>query len=103
MSGPGLAPDGDFTRDALLEKAGKLTALGQTCRRGGLRLAYHNHNPEFARNNAEMNGLADATEPESLQFLMDAGHARLGGGGEGRGRENENQPDGGGRKTASHG
>lgn len=80
MSGSGLAPDGNFPRDALLKKAASLNALGETCRRGGLRLAYHNHNPEFARQNAEMQGLAQETDPIRVQFLMDAGHARLGGG-----------------------
>lgn len=80
MSGSGLAPDGNFTRDALLKKAASLNALGDACRRGGLRLAYHNHNPEFARQNAEMQGLAEETDPIRVQFLMDAGHARLGGG-----------------------
>jgi sugar phosphate isomerase/epimerase len=80
MSGTGLAPDGNFPRDALLKKAASLNALGETCRRAGLRLAYHNHNPEFARQNAEMQGLAEATDPIRVQFLMDAGHARLGGG-----------------------
>jgi inosose dehydratase len=80
MSGSGLAADGRFTRDALTAKAAALDVLGQTCRAGGLRLAYHNHNPEFANDNAEMNGLAEATSSEKVDFLMDAGHARLGGG-----------------------
>jgi inosose dehydratase len=80
MSGAGLAKDGIFTPDALRQKAASLNALGQICRQGGLRLAYHNHNPEFARNNAEIEALADATGRERVHFLMDAGHARLGGG-----------------------
>ncbi len=80
MSGAGLAPDGNFSPDALRGKAAALNALGETCRRAGLRLAYHNHNPEFARQNAEMQGLAEETDPIRVQFLMDAGHARLGGG-----------------------
>ena len=80
MSGSGLAADGKFSREALTKKAAELDALGQTCRRGGLRLAYHNHNPEFANDNAEINGLAEATGSENVDFLMDAGHARLGGG-----------------------
>jgi inosose dehydratase len=80
MSGPGLDKDGNFTKAALEQKAATLDALGKTCRDGGLRLAYHNHNPEFARRNAEMNALADATDRERLYFLIDAGHAKLGGG-----------------------
>ena len=80
MSGSGLAADGNFKPDALREKARALNAIGATCRQAGLRLAYHNHNPEFARDNAEMNGLAEGTDREKVSFLMDAGHARLGGG-----------------------
>jgi sugar phosphate isomerase/epimerase len=57
-----------------------LSTLGDTCRRGGLRLAYHNHNPEFANGNAEITGLAEATDAAAVNFLMDAGHAHLGGG-----------------------
>ncbi len=80
MSGTGLAANGIFTPEALRAKAATLTAHGKTCRAGGLRLGYHNHNPEFARQNAEMNALAEATAPEDVSFLMDAGHAKLGGG-----------------------
>src|SRR4051812_17683470 len=74
MSGTGLASNGVFPREALLKKAAALNALGQTCRQGGLRLAYHNHNPEFANHNAEIEGLAEATDREAVDFLMDAGH-----------------------------
>jgi sugar phosphate isomerase/epimerase len=80
MSGSGLAADGNFTAEALRRKVATLNELGRTCRQGGLRLAYHNHNPEFARRNAEMDALAADTDPERVSFLMDAGHARLGGG-----------------------
>lgn len=80
MSGTGLAANGVFTADALQRKADALNTLGETCRKGGLRLAYHNHNPEFARDNAEVNALAESTDPERVHFLMDAGHAKLGGG-----------------------
>ena len=80
MSGPGLAQDGVFPAEALARKASSLNQLGETCRAGGLRLAYHNHNPEFAGRNAEMDGLAASTDRERVSFLMDAGHAKLGGG-----------------------
>jgi sugar phosphate isomerase/epimerase len=80
MSGTGLAANGVFTPESLQQKATSLDELGRTCRQGGLRLAYHNHNPEFARQNAEIVALAEATDGERVQFLMDAGHARLGGG-----------------------
>lgn len=80
MSGTALAADGVFTKEAVRKKAAALDALGQTCRQGGVRLAYHNHNPEFANHNAEIEALAEATDPQRVDFLMDAGHARLGGG-----------------------
>jgi sugar phosphate isomerase/epimerase len=80
MSGVGLSPIGKFESEAVHAKATKLEALAKTCRDNGLRLAYHNHNPEFANHNAEINALADATLPELVDFLIDAGHAYLGGG-----------------------
>lgn len=80
MSGAGLAANGVFTQEAVSTKAATLGALGQACRQGGLRLAYHNHNPEFANGNAEIEALAENTEPHRVDFLIDAGHARLGGG-----------------------
>ena len=80
MSGRGLSPEGRFEKAALLEKANRLNALARTLGEHRLRLAYHNHNPEFANHNAEINGLAENTDPALVQFLMDAGHGYLGGG-----------------------
>ncbi len=80
MSSAGLSPVGRFEPEALRTKAVKLEALGKTCREHVLRLAYHNHNPEFANHNAEIEGLAGATSAELVDFLVDAGHAYLGGG-----------------------
>ncbi|HTM47252.1 MAG TPA: sugar phosphate isomerase/epimerase family protein [Bryobacteraceae bacterium] len=80
MSGAGLAANGKFEEGALREKAAKLDVLGKVCRKHGLRLTYHNHNPEFANGNAEIEGLAKLTNPEAVEFLMDAGHGYLGGG-----------------------
>jgi inosose dehydratase len=79
MSGSGLAIKSDFEA-AVRAKADQLNALAKTCKENGLRLAYHNHNPEFANGNAEINGLAKYTDPELVSFLMDAGHGYLGGG-----------------------
>ena len=80
MSGAGLAPDGKFEEPALRAKATALEAFGKQCRAHGIRLAYHNHNPEFANHNAEIEGLAKYTSSELVDFLMDAGHGYLGGG-----------------------
>src|SRR5258708_3518683 len=48
MSNAGPAEAKNTDADAWRQKAAALEELGKTCRRGGLRLAYHNHNPEFA-------------------------------------------------------
>ena len=65
---------------ALREKASRLDALAAIAKQNGVRIAYHNHNPEFAYNNAEIEGLVRFTDPSLLDFLVDAGHAYLGGG-----------------------
>jgi sugar phosphate isomerase/epimerase len=80
MSGAGLSPEGRFEKDAVRKKAAAMGVLAKLCRKQGLRLAYHNHNPEFANHNAEIEALAAATNPELVDFLMDAGHGYLGGG-----------------------
>jgi inosose dehydratase len=80
MSGGGLSPEGRFEHSALMEKAKEIDRLGRVAQEKGLRLAYHNHNPEFANHNAEIEGLAENTDPKLVSFLMDAGHGYLGGG-----------------------
>jgi inosose dehydratase len=80
MSGEGLARDGKFAKPELVHKAAKLTEQSKVCRDAGLRLAYHNHNPEFANHNAEIEALAQETDPDLVHFLIDGGHAYLGGG-----------------------
>jgi inosose dehydratase len=80
MSATALSPEGKFEPEALRAKAAKLEALAKMCREKDLRLAYHNHNPEFANHNAEMEALAEATSQDLVDFLMDAGHGYLGGG-----------------------
>jgi sugar phosphate isomerase/epimerase len=79
-SGSGLSPEGKFEKSALMQKVQELEQLAGVLKEHGLILAYHNHNPEFANNNAEMNGLAENTKPGLVQFFMDAGHGYLGGG-----------------------
>ncbi len=80
MSGKGLSAEGAFEKEALLQKAKELDKIGRMLKENRLRLAYHNHNPEFANHNAEMDGLAENTDPALVNFLMDAGHGYLGGG-----------------------
>jgi len=80
MSGKGLSPEGRFEKAALLQKAREMETIARMLQDHRLRLTYHNHNPEFANANAEMNGLAENTSPALVGFLMDAGHGYLGGG-----------------------
>lgn len=80
MSGKGLSKTGEFTPDALKEKVAALERYGKVCNDAGIKLAYHNHTDEFANNNAEINGLAEHSDPQLLHFLMDAGHGYQGGG-----------------------
>jgi sugar phosphate isomerase/epimerase len=80
MSGPGLSPTGQFQPHSAEKKASDLNDLGRQRLRSGVKIAYHNHNPEFANHNAEIEALAAYTSPELVDFLVDAGHAYLGGG-----------------------
>jgi inosose dehydratase len=80
MSSSGLSSTGTFTPDALKEKVETLEKYGRVCKDGGMTMAYHNHMPEFANSNAEIQALADHSDPQLLSFLIDAGHAYQGGG-----------------------
>ena len=76
----GSSPEGIVDPAALKAKAAEMDRLGKVCQQNGIRMAYHNHNPEFANHNAEIQALAENTNPELVDFLMDAGHGYLGGG-----------------------
>jgi inosose dehydratase len=78
MSARGLNPDGKFEEAALLKKTAALEAMARICKENGVALAYHNHNPEFANGNAEIEGLARHTDPALVNFLVDAGHGYWG-------------------------
>jgi len=79
LSGGGLVKDGKIDRVALKRKADGLNAAGRYCRSKGLRLAYHNHGPEFANNGEEIEGLYRLTDPGVVDFLTDCGWAWRGG------------------------
>jgi sugar phosphate isomerase/epimerase len=66
---------GTLTADHFKRTAETLTAKGEALRREGVKLAYHNHNPELAPF-GETNGLAillEHTDPKAVSFEMDAG------------------------------
>ena len=56
-------------------KAAGLNRAGEYCRGKGLRLAYHNHSPEFSNGAVEITALLKATDPTLVHFVVDAGHA----------------------------
>ena len=56
-------------------KAEALNRAGALAQKLGLKLAYHNHGPEFANHGEEMEFLLRETDAARVWFLVDAGHA----------------------------
>ena len=79
LSGGGLLKDGKVEAGALRRKAEGLNAAGKYCQSKGLRLAYHNHGPEFQNSGLEIEGLYKHTDPTRVDFLIDCGWAWRGG------------------------
>ena len=79
VSGGGLIKDGKVNAEALQRKAAGLNAAAQYCKTKGLKLAYHNHGPEFQEGGLEIEGLYKHTDPALVSFLMDCGWAWRGG------------------------
>lgn len=75
LSGGGLVKDGKVNAEALKRKAAGLNAAGKYCRSKGIKLAYHNHGPEFANGGEEIEGLYAQTDPALVGFLTDCGWA----------------------------
>ncbi len=75
LSGGGLIRDGKVAADVLKRKAVGLNAAGKYCRSKGIRLAYHNHGPEFETGGLEIEGLYAHTDPALVDFLHDFGWA----------------------------
>lgn len=65
--------------NALRGKIAGLDAAGRFAKSVGLSLAYHNHSPEFQSKIGEMEALYARTDPALVSFLLDAGHAYMGG------------------------
>jgi inosose dehydratase len=57
------------------EKIDTLNRFGEHCRGAALRLVYHNHEVEFSAGGIEMKQLLERTNPPSVAFLLDVGHA----------------------------
>lgn len=75
LSGGGLVKDGKLGPEVLKRKADGLNTAGRYCRSKGIKLAYHNHVPEFAVNGLEIEGLYSQTDPALVEFLHDFGWA----------------------------
>ena len=60
---------------ALSNKVAELNRYAKQVSDLGLKLAYHNHGPEFTGANPEIEGLLSETDPALVAFLLDAGHA----------------------------
>jgi sugar phosphate isomerase/epimerase len=75
LSGGGLIKDGNVDGEALKRKATGLQAAARYCKTKGLKLAYHNHGPEFQNGGLEIKGLYRHTDPALVDFLMDCGWA----------------------------
>jgi len=63
------------TPDEIQRKAEGLNAAGVYAGKLGLKVAYHNHWPEFKYGGREVEALYAATDPSLVAFLLDAGHA----------------------------
>ena len=77
VSHGGLAKNGQFSKPAMEQKARMLDMAGRRCADAGVRLAYHNHQPEFQNDAAEETGLLQLTDPKLVSLMFDIGHAWL--------------------------
>ena len=75
FSHKGLSATGEFSSEALEQKAHMLNLAGQRCADAGVVMAYHNHEPEFRNHAAEELGLLRGTDPKVVHLLLDIGHA----------------------------
>jgi inosose dehydratase len=64
-----------ITDEEIQRKADALNRAGEFATKLGLKVAYHNHWPEFKYNGKEIEALYAATDPQLVWFLLDAGHA----------------------------
>jgi inosose dehydratase len=79
LSGTGLIKDNKVDADTVKRKADGLNAAAKYCKSKGIKLAYHNHGPEFENNGLEIENLYKLTDPALVEFLTDCGWAWRGG------------------------
>jgi sugar phosphate isomerase/epimerase len=63
------------TPEEIQRKGDALNRAAEYAKPLGLKVAYHNHWPEYKYNGREIEALYAATDPSLVWFLLDAGHA----------------------------
>ena len=68
--------------DDLKRIAAHFNRVGEVCKKGGVKFAYHNHNREFVKieNEVILDFLIKNTDPKLVFFQLDMGHTLNGGG-----------------------
>ena len=75
VSGAPVAKGGVLNEEVTKRKAEGLNVAARYCKTKGLRLAYHNHGPEFANDGLEIEALIQNTDATLVDFLPDCGWA----------------------------
>ena len=75
LSGAPVVKDGKLNQDSLMRKAEGLNFAARYCKTKGIKLAYHNHGPEFTHDGLEIEALILNTDPQLVDFLTDCGWA----------------------------
>jgi sugar phosphate isomerase/epimerase len=70
-----IVKEGKLDQEIVKTKIDDLARLGKRCKRAGLQLVYHNHQPEFTAGGLETDALLKGTDPELVSLLFDIGHA----------------------------
>jgi len=79
LSGGPVNSDGKLDDAALHRKAEALTAAATYARQQGLGMAYHNEFRDSRSGGIELEALMRETDPALVSFLLDTGHAYIGG------------------------
>ena len=79
LSGGPVNSDGKLDEAALHRKAGALMEAATYARQQGLGMAYHNEFRDSRSGGIELEALLRETDPALVSFLLDAGHAYIGG------------------------
>jgi inosose dehydratase len=67
-------PDGKLDLQAVHTKTKALNRLGAAVKKDGLKLCYHNHQPEFRDKPSQMSYLLKETDPGLVSLCLDVGH-----------------------------